>query len=83
MFNKQESPVIIILNQNADAAGDNITVSQATAYIINLPSLHRVEQEDIPAGRKLVNDTWPVEPDITIKIKDKPSETGRGRRIQL
>ena len=79
----KSNPVIVIINQNCDDSEKDITITKANAYVVNLPSQHSKKVDSMRIGSPIDDSIWPEEPDITIKINDKPPVAGRERRMPL
>ena len=79
----KSNPVIVIINQNCDDTEKDITITKANAYVVNLPSQHSEKVDSMRIGRLIDDSIWPDEPDITVRVVDRPSGTGRERRIPL
>ena len=79
----KSNPVIVIINQNCDDLEKDITITKANAYVVNLPSQHSKKVDSMRIGSPIDDSIWPEEPDITVRVVDRPSDTGRERRIPL
>ena len=79
----KSNPVIVIINQNCDDREKDITITKASAYVVNLPSQHSEKVDSMRIGSLIDDSIWPDEPDITVRVVDRPSDAGRERRIPL